>query len=269
MSFSYFIPVIHLGPVKSNKISIDLPIKDIEKLIIGSSSVFEVVRYIIGDGEVIYESKLFLEYKNKIWINKEAEKFEWTNHKDIFSYVETQVNQIEGKGLTSSFLPSFYVFYTNKYSKSYVSCGNWKYGNIRVVMQMAAFGKWVDGYPAINIDRESKITYSIAIVNPYLKSSKYTIEIKGLNIIHNVIVKPQSVEVIGLADIILKNKWTGQIYVYGKQRSIMYVINHDIDNLYDITTIEHSDPFRAELNYMPRFQYIRSRLHSFFKRLSL
>ena len=267
MSFSYFIPLIHLGPVKNNKISIDLPLKAMENLILGTSCVFEVVRYIISNGQVIYENTSILEYKNKIWINKEAEKFLWTNEHDSFCYVETQVNQIKGKGLSSSFLPAFYVFYTNKNSKTYISCGNWKYGNIRVIMQMAAFGKWVDGYPAINLDKDAKITYSIAIINPYIKSSEYTIEIQGLNIIHNVRVKSQSVQIVNLADIISKNKWTGQVYVYGNQRSIMYVLNHNINDLYDITTIEHSDPFRAELNYIPRLQYLRNRIHQFIKRL--
>mgnify|MGYP006097395473 FL=1 len=66
MRFSYFIPLIHLGPVKNNKISIDLPLKAMENLILGASCVFEVVRYIISNGKVIYESTSILEYKNNV-----------------------------------------------------------------------------------------------------------------------------------------------------------------------------------------------------------
>ena len=48
--------------------------------------------------------------------------------------------------------------------KNYLSCSNEKYGNPRVISQMKHFGLWIDGYPAININKDKKTTYSIIIV---------------------------------------------------------------------------------------------------------
>ena len=37
--------------------------------------------------------------------------------------------------------------------------------------------------------------------------------------------------------------------------------NASFDNFNIISTIEHSDPFRAEHTYQPRLQYLRSKIH--------
>ena len=50
----------------------------------------------------------------------------------------------------------------------YECCGSYKYGNPRVILQIAEFGKWLDGYPCINLDREIDTTYSILC---YMSSS--------------------------------------------------------------------------------------------------
>ena len=87
------------------------------------------------------------------WKNIKPAIFNWDykKSKGETCYIETEINLINGKGLKTSSFPSFYVNYTSPNKKSYMSCGNEKYGNPRVVVQMKEFGMWVDGYPGINI----------------------------------------------------------------------------------------------------------------------
>ncbi len=168
---------------------------------------------------------------------------------------------ILGKGLRSSSIPSFYVSYISKKNKNYISCGYEKYGNPRVIMQMKNFGMWLDGYPAISVDINNNTTYSIAIVNPYNISNSFTLEINSLGIKKSFRVLAQSVRQINLCNIIKEKLWTGQFYTYGKNRLITFVINHNSEKISQITTVEHSDPFRAELSYQPRLQFFRNLVH--------
>jgi hypothetical protein len=268
MKYAYFIPTIHLGPIRKTKFTLNLPLNRIEQLIIGKTCVLEVIILVISQGNVVFESKSFLKFLNGTWVDRTGEKFQWTNNLDNdLCYVETQVNTIEGIGLNDHFLPGFYVFYTSKLSKTYLSCLNWKYGNPRVVMQMAEFGQWSDGYPCINIDKEIGATYSIVIINPYEISTNFIINISDFKISLPVKVKPKSIKRMDIADLVKIDKWTGQIYIYGKRRAVIYFVHHKTDDFSDIVTIEHSDPFRAERNSSPRFQYLRNRVHKFLKKI--
>ena len=129
-------------------------------------------------------------------------------------YIETQINLLHGKGLLSSSLPPFYVSYTSNINKNYISCGNEKYGNPRVIMQMKEFGNWVDGYPAINISQNRNTTYSLIVINPYKIKNSITIEINSLKLKKKMSVEAFSVKNINFYDIIKKENWTGQFYIY-------------------------------------------------------
>ena len=132
---------------------------------------------------------------------------------------------------------------------------------------MKEFGVWIDGYPAINIDAKKKTTYSLVIINPYKTTNSFFLEINSLKIKKLFKVKALSVKRINFYEIVQKNKWTGQFYIYGKKRAIIYLINHDFEQLKNISTLEHGDPFRAELTYQPRFQHFRNQIHKKIKRI--
>ena len=128
-------------------------------------------------------------------------------------------------------------------------------------MQMEEFGFWIDGYPAININKNQDIAYSAIIINPYNLKGKFFIEISELNIKKSIVVNPRSVTRVALDKIINIDSWTGQVYVTGHQRGIIYFMNHSIKNNLKINTLEHSDPYRAELTYKPRLMNLRDLVH--------
>jgi len=268
MKFHYFIPIIHFGPIKHTNFVQELPLLGIEKLIIGNSCIFEVIRIIKSAGKIIGEYTSVLKYKNNKWLSKEGEVFEWLNDNyDELNYIETQVNVIEGQGVIDSFLPGFYAFYINKIDKTYLSCSSYKYGNPRTIMQMAEFKLWTEGYPCVSINRKLKTTYALLVINPYVKTAKYKLEIKDLNIEYSFKVKSNSATKIEISDLIELDEWTGQIYINGSQRSILYFINHELNNFDNIITIEHSDPYRAEKTSVPRLQFLRNKVHAFIKNI--
>ena len=266
MKFHYFIPTIHFGPIKHTTYVQELPLNLIEKLIIGNLCILEVIRIIKSEGKIIEESKSLLKFKNNKWLSKEGANFRWLNDKsDNLSYVETQVNIVDGQGVTDRFLPSFYAFYTTNIGKTYLSCSNYKYGNPRTIMQMAEFALWTEGYPSISINRSANTTYSLLVINPYVKTAKCNLEVKELNLEFAFKVKANSAIRIEMSDLIELSEWTGQINISGTQRSVLYFINHEINNFNNTTTIEHSDPFRAENTSVPRFKYLRHNFHRIIK----
>ena len=263
MNYNYFIPLIHFGPVHGSQFVQKLPLESIQKLIVGKVAKFQIVRKVISDNKLILEKEEIIEFLNNKWMNKEAAYFQWKSNirKNQLCYIETHVNLLKGKGLLSSSMPGFYVNYLHQKRKNFISCGLDKYGNPRVILQMKEFGMWIDGYPGININKENNTTYSLIIINPYKTQALMTLEIKNKKIAHSFKVSASSVKKIDLKEIIKQDFWTGQLYVYGKRRSLVYLVNHAINNFVDISTIEHSDPFRAEYTYQPRFQFFRNLIH--------
>ena len=128
-------------------------------------------------------------------------------------------------------------------------------------MQRDMFNMWIDGYPAININKKKNTTYSVHIINPYNSSNFLNLEVSELSIKKSYKVSARSVKTLNFYELIKKNQWTGQFYVYGKKRCILFLMNHDFNNEFNISTLEHSDPYRAELTYQPTFQYYRAKLH--------
>lgn len=269
MKYNYILPIIHLGPIGGYKYNQSLPLDELKKNIIGNYAKIEVVRNVIRNNKILIANSQILKYKNGIWTGKKNARFEFKSNSndEIFSYIETNLNLLEGKGFFSHFFPTHYVNYTHKKKKSYLSCGVYKYGDPRVIMQMENFNEWLDGYPAININKKSELTYSLIIINPYVGKNQYKLELKNPNIEKKIIVKSRSVKSINLIDNIDKNNWTGQIYLSGNKKANLFLVHHLNSNLKDIITVEHSDPFRAELTYIPNFMIFRNFIHKLYKRL--
>ena len=76
-----------------------------------------------------------------------------------------------------------------------------------------------------------------------------------------------AVKKINFFEIIKNKEWTGQFYIYGKRRAIIYLMNHSIKDNTKVSTLEHGDPFRAELTYQPRFQLLRHLVHKKIKKI--
>ena len=119
MTYNYFIPMIHLGPMFSYKYSQELPLSEIKNLIVGEKADFEIKRKVFLNSNLIFDKTYNLKFKNNEWINEKKSKFEWgpwCEQNDI-SYIETHMNLLSGKGLKSCSIPTFYVNYTSENKK--------------------------------------------------------------------------------------------------------------------------------------------------------
>lgn len=269
MKYNYLLPIIHLGPIGGYQYNQSLPLNELSKNIIGGYAKIEIVRNIIFNNEILLSKKNTLKFQDGNWSNKKNALFKYKSkfRDKTFGYIETNINLIEGKGFLSHFFPSHYVNYTHTINKSYLSCGVYKYGDPRVIMQMENFTKWLDGYPAININKKSNLTYSLIIINPYVGNNKYFLEFKNPNCEKEIVVRSRSVKSINLFNYINKNNWTGQVYVSGNKKANLFLVHHSNSDPKDIITVEHSDPYRAELTYKPNFMIFRNSIHKFYKSL--
>ena len=269
MLYNYFLPLIHLGPPNGYTYYQDIPMNDIKKLILGKNAKLKINRKVFFNQKLLLEKNDIIIFKNNKFVNDEVAYFKWKEQKkkQELSYIETQINLISGVGLKSPSLPGFYVNYTSPNKKNFISCGVEKYGNPRVIAQRQEFGMWAEGYPSININYKNNTTYSLVIINPYKTNNIFTIEINNLKIKHKIKINALSVKRINFFDIIKNKVWSGQFYIYGKRRAIIYLINHAVEDYTNISTIEHGDPFRAELTYQPRLQFLRHQIHKRIKKL--
>ena len=123
MTYNYFIPTIHLGPISGYIFNQVLPLHDIEKLIIGNNAKFEIIRKVLCNRIILYEKKSIIKFEKNKWNNHSAATFKWgpVKEKNDLCYIETQINLLNGDGLTSASLPSFYVNYISPNKKNFIT----------------------------------------------------------------------------------------------------------------------------------------------------
>ena len=120
MNYSYFIPLIHIGPIAGYEYVQSLPLERISKIIIGDYIKIEVIRAVILEGKLLNKTYEKLEYNKGVWKNENARDYKWESSNDDikFSFIETHINILDGKGVKTHFIPSFYVQYLSKNYKS-------------------------------------------------------------------------------------------------------------------------------------------------------
>ncbi len=144
----------------------------------------------------------------------------------------------------------------------------YKYGDPKSLCKWKILQKWLDGYPAININKKFNLTYSLIIINPYVGNNKYFLEFKNPNCEKEIVVRSRSVKSINLFNYINKNNWTGQVYVSGNKKANL-LVHHSNSDPKDIITMQELTLIHtgAELTYKPNFMIFRNSIHKFYKSL--
>lgn len=178
-------------------------------------------------------------------------------------YLEISVRAADGAPLfAANRPPAFYNIYSAPGRKSFFACHAWKFGSPQVIGQIAAFGRYVDAYPVIHIDRARDLGDSLVLINPYRKAILAQILTSDGRRLPKLRIAPMSDCVVDLADLIApdESEWLGQLQLTANNRVITHIVKHSLSDPTRISTVEHLDPFRADPTHVPLFQWLRLKI---------
>ena len=141
---------------------------------------------------------------------------DWANGSPL-GFMQTTVT-IHNARISVLIAPGFYTIYSGPERKSFLSDSSVKMAHAAVIRQVAAYGKWAEGYPACVVDPEIDVGESLVLINPHERPAVATIEIEGHDSIRIKVPSSHSRRVdVGEG---LKNgalPWRGQILCHRTQ----------------------------------------------------
>lgn len=256
--YQYFIPQISVAPPDGYQLREELLTDAMAGLLNVGEAELAVERRLFTDGREVgrYPSRLILQ--DGEWSGDGAtfdldsiDDGAWQKGESV-GYVETHIS-LESPGLFASpFVPPNYRLYYGPARKTFFSDSALKYGNTVVIYQIQAFGQWVEGYPLAGVDREADIGESVVLINPFTRPATVRIDLVGIEKGTKVRVDPMHARRVPVADLIGDDpRWHGQILVSGRARLITMFAKHSLADPCQITTVEHSDPYRGEPTHIP------------------
>ena len=295
-SYQYFIPVVSIAPPDGYRMHERVLVDTIAEQINIPEADLLIEWRIFAGGEEVQRHAARLLWRDGTWSGDDpAFNFDsiddgrWHEGRSI-GFVETHVGFTAPEtvintprydfnrpqpatakrlsGFAGTFLPDAYKIYHGADRKTFFSDNSLKYGNTVVIYQIDSFGKtpdyrWVEGYPLSCIDRSADIGESVVLINPWKLAATVRIDIPDLDESHKIRVDSLHARRVAIADLIKDHEtWTGQIFVSGPRRLITMFAKHSLAEPCQMTTIEHSDPYRGEPTHHPVSQRLRRRVGS-------
>jgi len=264
--YSFIYPsIIHLPP--GYDCTIALPFQRIADRMIGGDGV------LIARFQVFYEGNVHAKFEDKLTFRgghlegSPPEPFVWRDADKAWGgnsgYLELSLDTLDERPLLrSKAAVGFYSIYSKPGKKSFFADNAYKYGSPPVIGQIAAFGRFVDGYPVVHLDRVRDFGHSIVLINPYKKSVSARIFAHDGRSLPPVKVPSISVRVVRLVELLRpdESSWVGHIQLTAKSRLVTFAVMHSLRDSRMISDHEHLDPFRSDPTHLPVFQLLRQRV---------
>ena len=235
-----------------------------ERLISGSG-VVNIHYAFFHEGRQEDERAVSVEYVNGRIRGQVLEPFVWRDRSPAWAggYLEVAVTAEGNAKLFDDKRPiSYYAIYAKPGKKSFFSDNAYKFGAPPVIEQIARYGRYVDNYPMVHIDRTRDLGETITFINPYRKALLASIKTFDGRSLERQRVNPMSVRNVRL-DVLLKpeeTEWFGQIQITATNRVVTYDVKHSLVDPGIISDHEHLDPFRGEPTHLPLTQLVRRRV---------
>jgi hypothetical protein len=196
--------------------------------------------------------------------------FRWPDHSGQWNggagFLEIGFRADDGKPMfRDTRVVGFYAIYSKANKKSFFSDNAFRYGSPPIINQIAAFGRYIDAYPVIHVDRKRDLGETLTLINPYEKPVLATVITHDGREIRRRRVNPNSALNIRLIELLRddENDWMGQIQLTATNRLVTFHIKHSLADPEIISDHEHLDPFRSDKTHYPLTQMIRLRLGDF------
>ena len=250
---------------------IAVPIERLAQKCIRDGRIHGAIR-VFYRGEVIKTVEHAFEVCNRKPVGN-FPQFHWADHGDEWEgnagFLELSFRSDDGVSIfRDTSVINFYSIYTKSGKKSFFSDNAYRYGSPPTINQIAAFGKYVDAYPVIHLDRKRDLGETVTLINPYKKAVRAKVitndgrELRGK-------VEPCSVLNIRLAELLKNNEdeWLGHLQLTATNRLVTFHVKHSMADPRLISDHEHMDPFRGEPTHFPLTRMIRLRWGSYLQKL--
>jgi hypothetical protein len=191
------------------------------------------------------------------------------------AYLELMIEATEDEPIFSSKrVFSTYTIYSKPGKKSFLSDNSYKYGSPPVIAQMAKFGKYVDAYPVIHLDRQRDLGESLVFINPYKRPILAKITTHDGRLLPRLRVMPESASNLDLSKLLDEGEdsWAGHIQVTANNRLVTFSLKHSMRDISVISDHEHLDPYRSDPTHeaatLAFRKWLGSRLARFIPKLS-
>ena len=154
---------------------------------------------------------------------------------------------------------AFYALYRDSGRTGFRSDGAMKYGSPPVIQQVAALGRFLDGYPTVRLDRERGYGESLSMINPYPRPIIVDVRTHDGRRLPRVNLPPAAARLISLEPLLDddEGRWAGRIQISASNRLIISHVRHRLGDPSEVTDVEHPDPFRGESTHVPASRKLR------------
>lgn len=155
-----------------------------------------------------------------------------------------------------------YAIYSAPGKKCFFSDNSQKFSNPVIIDQIAKFGRYVDGYPVVQIDQDRDYGESLILINPYKKPVLASVHTPDGRTTGRTRVSAMTARRLDLAALLEEGerRWVGRIQLTANNRLIPFNIKHSFADPTVISDHEHFDPFRGDPTHMPFALMVRVRL---------
>ena len=263
MLTNYTVPTLHILPAGYD-CYVQAPYWAIGRRLRGGLGRVLFQRRVYHDGEVKDEYRAVLEYRDGCLVGDPPEPFHWRDAAaewgDEPGFLEAGFHTEDGTArITDNILPGVYANYFAPGKKSFFMDPPLKFASPSIIGQIAAFGRFVEGYGIVRLDRDRDFGETIALLNPYHKAILCKIVSHDGRTLRRVRVPPLSGRNARLIDLLERHEraWVGHIQLTANNRAPVFNIKHSLKDPRIVSHCEHLDPFRGDPTHFPAFQWLR------------
>lgn len=245
--------------------AIPVPAEAVEKRLIGNDGCIRHRFRVFHDGQVAAEEIRHIEIRGGKIVGPRPQTFVWRDCDNEWrenpGFLDNDFRVEDGDIQFVSNRPLLaYSFYSASGKKGFLSDNAYKFSSPPVIAQIAAYGRFVDTYSVVRLDRERDYGDSLILINPYSKPILCSVVTMDGRRLPRKRIPALSARYLHLEDILLENEiaWAGEIQLTANNRLITFDVKHALSDIQTISDHEHLDPFRGEPTHMPLFQWCRS-----------
>ncbi|MBO55164.1 MAG: hypothetical protein CL886_05820 [Dehalococcoidia bacterium] len=269
MAFNYIIPVITAIP-SGYQCDLVLPLDAIGARLIDGEGNVVIRRRVYCEGELLDSQETQVAFEGGICkqplLNRFTAKITRDDGVTSAGYLETAILSLDGDEIFSNHMPpGFYAILSTDGKKSVFTDGSLKFASPEIIGQIAKFGRYVDTYPIVHLDRDRDYGESLFCINPFKRG--VLVQILGSNgrSIKRTRVEPMSALIVPLNELLGREdcRWTGRVHLSATNRLVVFTVKHSLSDPTLINDLEHMDAFRAEPSHMSSLQWLRQRVGKF------